>query len=128
MKKGFVCLIACILSIACILCGCQRGDMMDVSITSDWELKEFTVNDKTVKASQMDADMRKLAPAFVCKDGENCVVSNNGKDHKGTITQSDGLYVISFDDTDQQLSGQISGDVLTLVNTKKTVTFVFVAN
>jgi hypothetical protein len=102
--------------------------MMDVSITSDWELKEFTVNDKTVKASQMDADMRKLAPAFVCKDGENCVVSNNGKDHKGTITQSDGLYVISFDDTDQQLSGQISGDVLTLVNTKKTVTFVFVAN
>ncbi|MBO4846259.1 MAG: hypothetical protein J5525_08120 [Lachnospiraceae bacterium] len=128
MKKGLSVLIVCILALAFILGGCSKSEGKNASITSNWTLKEFTVNGKTVEYKDMDEETKKIAPAFSCTDGENCVVSNNGKDHPGKITQSDGQYIISFDDTDQALSGQISGDTLTLVNTKNTVTFVFVAN
>lgn len=128
MKKGLIGIIVCILATVFILTGCADSDSKGVSITSDWKLKECTVNGKTLKAKDMDEETLKLAPAFSCTDGENCVVSNNGKDHPGKVTQSEGKIVISFDDTDQALSGQISGNTLTLVNTKNTVTFVFVTD
>ena len=128
MKKEFSLIVVCILIAICILGGCSKSDNKNVDITSDWTLKEFTVNGKTVEAKTLDEETRKLAPSFSCKDGENCIISNNGKDHPGKVTQSEEKYVISFDDTDQELSGQISGDTLTLINSKNTVTFVFVAN
>ena len=128
MKKFLLGFIVCLLAVACMFGGCTKSEVKNADITSNWTLKEFTVNGKTVQAKSLDEETRKAAPAFSCTDGENCVVSNNGKDHPGKITQSDGQYVISFDDTDQKMSGKIEGNTLKLVNSKGTVTFVFVAD
>ena len=106
-----------------LLAGCQGKS--DAELSSEWELVEFTVRDNTTKASELDPDLKALAPAFRCEDGKNCVVSNSGKDHPGTVEESDGAYVIRFRDTEETMRAQISGDTLTLNNSKGTVTFVF---
>ena len=136
MKKRTLLLFSCLVLSGVMLGACQKNtDVSSVDtgsqtgevsgITAQWELVQFTVNDQTTMAKDMDADMRKNAPGFVCEDGAKCVVSLSGKDHPGTITEQDGTYVIDFDDTDQDMTGTIEGNTLTLVNTKGTVTFVF---
>ncbi len=96
------------------------------AISDNWELVEYTVNGQTVKAENLSSEEREISPSFVCKDGKNCVVSLNRKDHKGHVTYLEkGKYSISFDDTDQGMTAHISGKKLTLINDSKTVTIVF---
>ena len=96
------------------------------ALSSNWNLVEYTVNGNKVKAENLSATEREISPTFVCKDGQNCMVSLNGKDHKGHISYLDkGKYNISFDDTDQGMTAQISGKKLTLTNDSKSVIIVF---
>lgn len=136
MKKRALLLFSCLMLSGGMLGGCQKNTDVpsadtvsqteqDSGIAAQWELVQFTVNDQTTMAKDMDADLRSMAPGFTCEDGVNCVVSNAGKFHPGTITEQDGTYVIDFDDTDQNMTGTIEGNTLTLVNAKGTVTFVF---
>ncbi|MBR5420646.1 MAG: hypothetical protein IK115_05815 [Lachnospiraceae bacterium] len=129
MKKLILLMSACIFISACLLGGCGKsrddGAETPAILTSDWELVEYTVKGSTTKAEELDPEVRAIAPAFRCEDGTNCVVSNNGKDHPGTITKENDQYVIRFDDTDEIMNAQISGKTLTMVNGKGTVTFVF---
>lgn len=130
MKKKLFTTLCCALLTAGLLCGCGRdgeakGGTADSALASDWELASFTVNGETTNAADMVPEVRKKAPGFTCSDGVNCVFSNNGKDHPGTVKEENGKYVIEFDDTDQDMICTIDGDTLTIVNSKGTVTTVF---
>lgn len=97
-------------------------------ITSNWELVEYTVNGKTTKVID-EAEDNPNSPSFVCKGNNSCVVSVNGKDHEGYMTESaKGKYKITFDDTDQGMTATIKGHKLTLENDKKTVEIIFEAD
>lgn len=94
-------------------------------LVAKWSLVQFTVNGKTSKAEELLPDVRLRAPEFTCEDGTHCEIKLNGKSHAGTISNEDGTYVISFNDTDQKMTVTLDGDVLELTNTKGTVTMVF---
>ena len=94
-------------------------------LAAKWSLVQFTVNGKTSKAEELLPDVRLRAPEFTCEDGAHCEITLNGKSHAGTISNEDGAYVISFNDTDQKMTVALDGDVLELTNTKGTVTMVF---
>ena len=122
-------LIGCLVLLSALLGACQKDgkevEGENASLTSDWELVEYTVKEKTTRADELDEEVLKLAPAFRCEDGENCIVSNLGKDHFGVITEDQEQYLIRFDDTEETMTVQITGDTLTMVNSKGTVSFVF---
>jgi len=134
-KKLLVLLSAAVLSLAVFGCAAADNDnaaspspdenTQAADIASDWELVEFTVNGETTTADELD-DVADIAPAFTCTDGTSCVISNNGSDHPGTLTLvEDGQYTISFDDTEHDMTAQITGDTLTLTNDTGTVEMVF---
>lgn len=146
MKRNFSMKVGSVLAAAVLLSGCGQdapsaqtaqqasttqvtqeieATQAEVSLTSDWELVEFTVNGTTSKAADMDVQERKDAPAFRCEDGEHCVVNMSGKDHNGTIKEEGGQQVIHFDNTEVTMTAEVSGNTLTLVNDKGTVTMIF---
>ena len=122
MKNVRCRLTACILVFMLLLGGCGKSTSFPVS---DWALVEYTVKGATTRAEDLVPEVKELAPAFRCEDGEHVTVSNNGKDHPGTITEEDGQYVIRFEDTEETMSAQLKDDTLTMSNSKGTVTFVF---
>ena len=96
MKRNFAMKVGSVLAAAVLLSGCGQdapsaqtaqqasttqatqeteATQAEASLTSDWELVEFTVNGTTSKAADMDVQERKDAPAFRCEDGEHCVVN-----------------------------------------------------
>ena len=95
-------------------------------ISSKWTLVEYTVNGQNVKAENLSSAEKEISPSFVCKDGKSCVLSLNGKDHKGHITYLErGKYSISFDDANQGMTANISGKKLTLTSDSKNITIIF---
>ncbi len=117
-------ILLCILILSCLLSGCGSGSETvydedgNASITSEWRLVEFTVNDNTTVIANDPPLVRiftaHLNPAFSCPDGTNCTLRNGRKSHSGTVTKEDGKYMITFDDTSVAMIGEISGNVLTL--------------
>ena len=132
MKTRIYRMGAAILVMAGLLAACGKTENKtkegNVPLTSEWSLVEFTVNGNTTRADDLDEEVRKVAPGFLCEDGENCIISNGGKNHPGTITKEGDQYVIRFDDTEATMSAEISGDTLTMTNNKGSVTFVFRAD
>ncbi len=122
MKNRGYRLLGCILVCLFLMAAC--GTTTSV-LASDWELVEYTVKGQTTRAEDLDPEVKKTAPAFRCEDGEHITISNNGKDHPGTISEENGQYVIRFEDTEETMSAQLKDDTLTMVNSKGTVTFVF---
>lgn len=126
--------IAAVLSAMLVLslsvaCGSTSDE---ISITSKWKLEEYTVNGNTTRVAD-EGFLEKVLfsssdPKFVCKDGVNCTFSLNKVDHKGTITDNDGIYVIDFSDTYKNLFARIDGDKLIMINEAGTVKFVFSVN
>ncbi|MCR5209831.1 MAG: hypothetical protein K6C99_06450 [Lachnospiraceae bacterium] len=125
MKKRTCTMLAGATLLVCLISGCGQTQKNDSELAADWELVEFTVKGETTRTEDLLESVRKKAPAFRCDDGVNCVFSNNGKDHPGTISEKDGQYVISYEDTDEIMTVERSGNELTLVNGKGTVTVVF---
>ena len=122
MKNRGYRLLGCVLVFIFLLGGCGKTTS---PLASDWELVEYTVKDITTRAEDLDPEVKKIAPAFRCEDGEHVTISNNGKDHPGTIAEENGQYVIRFDNTEETMSAQLKDDTLTMSNSKGTVTFVF---
>lgn len=127
MKKTSFLILSCLFIAFCLLTGCGKGDTQKKTFAKDWELVEFTVRGTTTKASELEPEVRKIAPAFRCEDGKNCVLSNNGKDHEGTITEENGQYFLSFGDSSAKLTAVVSGDVLTISEVEGKLSFVFKA-
>ena len=127
MKKNIRHIII-ILFAVCILYGCGPKNDKDKDksrLAAEWELVSFTVNGKTDYPENFSDENRKLLPQFKCSDGFNCIFVLNEKEHKGTISEENGKYVISYDDTDQTMSAVLSGDTLTITNNKGTLDIVF---
>ncbi len=127
MKK-YIRHIIIILFAVCILYGCgpKNNKEIDKSVLgADWELVSFTVNGKTDYPENFSDDNRKLLPQFKCKDGINCIFVLNEKEHKGEISEVDGKYVISYDDTDQTMTATLSGDILKITNNRGTFDIMF---
>lgn len=132
--KRFVKLIAVLSSfliVAAGMFGCGNKSAEEVTITSDWELVEFTVNGTTTNPSEDSFLVRLVTessnPKFVCKDGVNCVLSIGEKKHRGKITEQDGIYIIDFDDSYKNMTARIDGDNLILTNESETLEIIFVA-
>ena len=121
-----------LLLVACLACGCGKAVLDadgNAAISSDWKLAKFTVNGKTEVMADTPLFLKVLAaskyPAFQCSDGVNCVLSNNGKKHAGTVTETDGVYRITFNNASKGMVGEISGKTLTLRNEEGTLLLVF---
>ena len=97
----------------------------DAAITAKWTLVEFTTQSGTTKYEELSEEDQKAAPAFRTEDGKTCVFSLDGKDHNGTITEKDGTFVITYDDTDKTMIATIKGNEMTIVNDEGTLTFIF---
>ena len=127
MKK-YIRHIIIILFAVCILYGGgpKNNKEIDKSVLgAEWELVSFTVNGKTDYPENFSDDNRKLLPQFKCKDGINCIFVLNEKEHKGKISEVDGKYVISYDDTDQTMTATLSGDILKITNNRGTFDIMF---
>ncbi len=124
MKKYFSISILCLLAL-CLLCSCGPKEDKKNELAAEWELVSFTVNGKTDYPENFTPTNRKLLPQFKCDDGVNCIFVHNQKEHKGTITEEDGKYVITYEDTVQTMTATLSGDTLTIVNQKETLEFEF---
>ena len=88
------------------------------------------VNGKVTREADYSPIVRlftsKDAPKFkVSKDGASCVLTIGQKNHKGTVTEEDGKYIIDFDDSYSDMIGEISGNKLSLTNEKGTVLLLF---
>lgn len=130
MKKSKVFIVVCcLLMTAVLICGCGAATTGDAPITSKWKLKEYTVNGKTTVIADQSLALRifsaKDNPSFQCKDGVNCTFTNLRKARKGTVTQEDGKYIITYDNTSVKMIGEIHGNTLTLVNDKGTLELIF---
>lgn len=130
MKKSKVfIIICCLLLTAILICGCGGATTGDAPINSKWKLKEFTVNGKTTVMAEQNLILRIISaneiPSFKCKDGVNCTFTNLQKSHNGTITQKDGRYIISYDNTNAKMIGEIHGNTLMLENEEGTLRLIF---
>lgn len=112
MKKK-VCLLCSILCVMCLLVGCDSsGSSGNASITDNWQLVEWTVNGKTEKFKDIPPDS--LSPQFSCTDGTNFTFSLKGKGHSGTLTESEGVYTLTYNDTFKKMEARISGNRMTI--------------
>lgn len=109
MKKIILAAVSLIM-VLCCLCSC--GETETANITSSWKIESMTVNGKTTSDIFLSVDPK--SPKFSCKDGKNVTFSMNGKTHKGTLTESGGVYTIEFDDTTKPMEARISEDKLIL--------------
>ena len=122
--KRTVVILAVIAAVIC-LCACGGDKKKNASITSNGRFVQSTVNGKTNTRDDFSLIDEKNLPAFKCSDGKTCVFSLNGKSHKGYVSEKDGIYLISFDDTDRTMQAVIEDKLMTLTNDKGTVTIIF---
>lgn len=111
MKKK-VCLLCSLLCVLCLLWGCGSADSSgDASITDDWQLVEMTHTGTTTKYEDLP---KGYEPTFSCTDGIHFTFSQNGKSHSGTLTESEGVYTLNYDDTAKKMEAKISGNRMTI--------------
>ncbi len=133
MKKSvkLIAVLSSFLIVAASMFGCGNKSAEEVTITSDWELVEFTVNGTTTNPSEDSFLVRLVTessnPKFVCKDGVNCVFSLGEKKHRGKITEQDGIYIIDYDDSNKNMTARIEGDNLIITNDTGAIEIIFVA-
>jgi hypothetical protein len=133
MKKsiqriGCIVFVLALIGMVFMVSGC--GQSGDAKITSKWKISEMMVNGKVTREADYSPIVRlftsKDAPKFkVSKDGASCVLTIGQKNHKGTVTEEDGKYIIDFDDSYSNMIGEISGNKLSLTNEKGTVLLLF---
>lgn len=125
MKRKISLITAIMVIVIGCFSACGSSSSEDVDITASWTLVEMTVSGKTVSYEQIPADS--LAPQFSCSDGKNFTFTSNGKIHTGTLTESNGVYTLNYDDTDAKMEAVISGEKMTISVVGGTSTFVFEA-
>ena len=136
-KKHFAAVFLFIaVSFACLFTGCgSKAVSLDADgnapITSSWRLVSYTVNGSTTVVKDLHWFIKVFLssknPHFSCKDGVNCVITNNGKEYKGTVAYEDGVYNITLGQNTGAMTAVITGKTLTMVNAKGTLEFVFEA-
>ena len=131
MKK-YLGIFALLLLTVCLACGCKKAVLDEngnADISSDWKLVKFGVNVNTEDLADTPLFLKVISaskyPTFQCPDGVNCVLSNNGKKHPGTVTEEDGVYRITFSDTNKRMKAVIFGKMLTIMNDEETIQIVF---
>ena len=135
MKKRIL-IIICTMALSLVLFGCGSKNEFDEEgnalISSDWHLREFTVNDSSTNVKEEGFLLRLLTvwsnPKFKCKDGTNCTFSYGKRALTGTVTEEDGEYTITFDEKVKTFKGTISGNTLTLTSGNGKLRFVFETN
>ncbi len=133
MKRSvkLIAVLSSFLIVAAGMFGCGNKASEEVTITSKWELVEFSVNGKVTNTSGESFLFKLMTdssnPKFVCNDGVNCVFSLGKKKHRGKITEQDGIYIIDFDDSYKNMTARIDGDNLILTNESETLEITFVA-
>ena len=117
------------LCVVCLLWGCGSSDSSgNASITDDWKCVEVEVNGKRVTDETISFDNPLLlgrSSSFSCTDGTNFTLSVNGKSHSGTLTESEGVYTLNFDDSTKKMEAQISGNRMTINIVGSSSKFVF---
>ena len=133
MKKSIQrigCIVFVLALIGMVFMVSGSGQSGDAKITSKWKISETMVNGNVTREADYSPIVRlftsKDAPKFkVSKDGASCVLTIGQKNHKGTVTEEDGKYIIDFDDSYSNMIGEISGNKLSLTNEKGTVLLLF---
>lgn len=128
MKKN-VCLLCSVLCVMYLLWGCGSSDSSgNASITDDWKCVECEVDGKRTTDEAISFDNPLLlgrSPSFSCTDGTNFTFSLNGKNHSGTLTESEGVYTLNYNDTTKKMEAQISGNRMTINVVGSSAKFVF---
>lgn len=126
MKKRvlFIAVIM-VMALSC-LCGCgSSSGSGNAAITSKWKIIEMGLSGK--KTTYDIIPVTSIDPHFSCTDGKNFIFSLNGKDRKGTLTGSDGVYILDLDDSDKNMEAKISGNKMTVTIVGTSAYFIFEA-
>ena len=99
------------------LTACQKENK---PLESNWKFEQLQTKDKTTKADEFSEEDTPILQ--IIKDNLNegeyfITYRQSGKNHAGIISKENDTYSIMFNDTEEEMQINVSGDKLTLTTT-----------